>query len=281
LDDRETGERIARLEALLEELEGLEEPARSLATETVQSLVDLYGEAFARLIEGGHIGPEVADDELISHLLLVHDLHPVDLEARVRTALEEVRPYLGSHGGGVELLGVEDGVARLRLEGSCDGCPSSTATVRLAIEDAIRKAAPDIEAVEAEGVAEPKPQLLQVGSLRRPEPESRAAAWSTVGSLPQLAGGGTLAKEVAGEPLLFARLDGAYYAYRDRCTACSHVLVEARLEGDVLICAGCGNRYDVRRAGRCLDSPGAHLEPVPLLTTDSGLVKVALPAAVA
>ena len=70
-------------------------------------------------------------------------------------ALDRVRPYLGSHAGGVEYLGVdEDGVAHLRLEGSCDGCPSSTVTVRLAVEDAVVEAAPEVIAVEVEGVAE-------------------------------------------------------------------------------------------------------------------------------
>ena len=68
----------------------------------------------------------------------------------MREALEEVRPYLESHGGDVELLAVEDGVVRLRMQGSCSGCPSSAMTLKLAIEDAIRKHAPEVEQIEAE-----------------------------------------------------------------------------------------------------------------------------------
>ncbi len=75
----------------------------------------------------------VADDPQVEGLLLLHDLHPLDVDARIQRALDRVRPYLGSHAGGVEYLGVTDGVARLRLEGSCHGCPSSTVTVQLAI----------------------------------------------------------------------------------------------------------------------------------------------------
>jgi len=82
----------------------------------------------------------------------------VDVETRVARALEEVRPYLQSHGGNVELLGIDGGVARLRLQGSCQGCPSSIMTLKLAIEEAIRKAAPDLEGIEAEGLAEPPPR---------------------------------------------------------------------------------------------------------------------------
>src|SRR4028119_1047027 len=81
----------------------------------------------------------VAEDELVSHLLLLHGLHPLDLETRVVRALEEVRPYLKSHGGNVELLGVEGGVARLRMQGSCSGCPSSTLARKTAIRGAIQK----------------------------------------------------------------------------------------------------------------------------------------------
>ena len=88
------------------------------------------------------------------------DLHPIDAETRVKGALDEVRPYLESHGGDVELLGVGEGTVRLRLEGSCSGCPSSAMTLKLAIEDAIHKAAPEVESAEAGGA---------LGARLRPE----------------------------------------------------------------------------------------------------------------
>lgn len=152
-------ERVARVEALLGAIES--DPR---AIEAVQAVVDLYGEALARIVAGA----DPVEDDLVSHLLLVHDLHPVDVETRVRQALEDVRPYLGSHGGDVELLGVEDGVARLRLAGTCNGCPSSTVTLKNAIEEALLKAAPDLDRIDAEGVAEPSTALVQIGSLQCP-----------------------------------------------------------------------------------------------------------------
>jgi Fe-S cluster biogenesis protein NfuA len=151
-------ELLERADALLGAIEG--DPK---ALEAVQAVTDLYGEALARILAGA----DPVEDELVSQLLLVHDLHPVDIETRCRHALEEVRPYLGSHGGDVELLGVEGGVARLRLAGTCNGCPSSTITLKNAIEEALLKAAPDLERIEAEGVAEPSP-LVQIGSLTCP-----------------------------------------------------------------------------------------------------------------
>jgi Fe-S cluster biogenesis protein NfuA/nitrite reductase/ring-hydroxylating ferredoxin subunit len=272
---------VGRIEELLERLEALPDPAaRDVALETVQALLELYGEGLGRIVEA--VGPEqareLAGDELVEHLLLLHGVHPVGVEARVREALDGVRPYLGSHGGDVELLGVEDGVARIRMQGSCEGCPASAATVKLAIEDAVLKAAPDVDRVEAEGGGEPAPPpLLQIEMIKPVAPEG---SWAQAGALPQLKGGGTLLKEVAGEPLLFLRLDGTHYAYRPRCPACEASLEEAALDGAELTCAGCGRRYDARRAGRGLDDPQLHLEPVPLLTDEAGLVRVALQAGV-
>jgi Fe-S cluster biogenesis protein NfuA len=160
MEDREVRKRVTRVEDLLDAIADDER-----ATETVQAVIDLYGEALSRLLAGA----DPTEDALLSQLLLVHDLHPVALETRVQRALDDVRPYLGSHGGDVELLGVESGVARLRLGGTCNGCPSSRVTLKNAIEEAILKAAPDLERIEAEGVADPaEPALLQIASLQCP-----------------------------------------------------------------------------------------------------------------
>src|SRR5215211_5164004 len=212
LDEGQLKERVGRLETLLEEIESFEDPeARAKTAELVQTLLELYGEGLGRIVECvGRLGSEdlkdeLLGDELITHLLLLHGLHPVDVETRVLGALDEVRPYLESHGGNVQFLGIGDGVARVRLEGSCDGCPSSTMTLKLAIEEAVQKAAPELEGVEAEGVAEPpKPTMAFVAAptLRKKKehlPEEKgASSWRTVGEL-NLPGGRMLAKVVSGE----------------------------------------------------------------------------------
>jgi Fe-S cluster biogenesis protein NfuA/nitrite reductase/ring-hydroxylating ferredoxin subunit len=291
LDDQGLQERVARMETLLGEIEALEDPAaRSKAAEVVGVLLDLYGEGLARMMEVVAEGEErektfeaFAGDDLVAHLLLLHGLHPLDLETRVIGALDEVRPYLQSHGGNVELIGIESNVARLRLEGSCDGCPSSTMTLKLAIEEAVQKAAPDLEGIEAEGVAEPKPapNFVAGPTLRRKKKkaEENGAAWMAVGEV-VLSGGEMLAREISGEPVLFVKLANDLYAYRNLCPGCGQSLDGGNLRVADLGCPGCGRRYDVRRAGRCLDDPGLHLEPVPLLVGEEGTVKIALPSAV-
>ncbi|GIG56277.1 thioredoxin [Longispora fulva] len=156
-----TGTRIERLVA------ESTDPAR--ADELVRLLVGLYGEALTRIAAVARdtgVLERLAADPVVSELLVVHDLHPRDTTQRVTAALEEVRPYLGSHAGGVELLGVDDdGVVRLRLEGTCHGCPSSTVTATTAIETAVRRAAPEVTRVDVEGTVAPPPvggNLLQI-----------------------------------------------------------------------------------------------------------------------
>ncbi|MEP6956794.1 MAG: NifU family protein, partial [Chthoniobacterales bacterium] len=105
---------------------------------------------------------ELGDDELVSSLLLVHGLHPLDLESRVRNALEKVGPRLAQHGGSVDLLGVtRDGVVRLRLAGNCHGCPSSILTLKFSIEEAIYAAAQDVTSLEVEGTTPLAPATAQ------------------------------------------------------------------------------------------------------------------------
>lgn len=293
LDDQEVRERVGRIESLLGEIESLkDQEARTKTAEMVQVLLELYGEGLSRILDVVSRRDEglldaLLEDELISHLLLLHGLHPTDLEARVLGALDEVRPYLESHGGNVQFLGIEGDVARVRLEGSCDGCPSSTMTLKLAIEEAIQKAAPELEGVEAEGVAEPPPEPTTtfvagptLSRKRKKQPEENgASSWTVVADL-DLSTGAMLAREVSGEPVLFLKLGEDVFAYHDLCPGCGGQMERGDLEGAVLACPGCRNRYDVRHAGRSLDASGPYLEPVPLLVDEEGTVKVARPSAV-
>jgi Fe-S cluster biogenesis protein NfuA len=168
--------RIAQIEGLIQKIENLPDAeARASAVALVQALMEFHGAGLERMMEiiadsseGGYaVFDSFARDDLVGSLLLLYGLHPLSLEARVMQALDKVRPYLDSHGGNVELLGVDDGVVRLRMQGSCKSCPSSSLTLKLAIEEAIYAAAPDVVSIEAEGVVEelpvPKSGFVQIG----------------------------------------------------------------------------------------------------------------------
>lgn len=281
-----------RIEEILGFLRTADSRCAASAEELTGLLVGLYGDGLSRIVatldEAGPPGAELlarlTEDPLVESLLLLHDLHPLDVDARVQRALDQVRPYLGSHAGGVEYLGVADGVARLRLEGSCHGCPSSTVTVRLAIEDAVKNAAPEVTEVSVEGMTEPpaaSPPLLQIG--RRPDDTGPGGegAWVT---LPGIGPPSSrpVSASAGGVPVLVCAVRGTLYAYRDACPACGASMAGGHLDREVLTCP-CGTRYDVRAAGRGLgDGPGSglHLDPLPLLTDSAG-VRVAVPVAVA
>jgi Fe-S cluster biogenesis protein NfuA/nitrite reductase/ring-hydroxylating ferredoxin subunit len=259
----------SRIEELLGQIRDRGDPTiAETAEEVVRLVVELYGAGLERTVELA--GPEVLDrlleDELVASLLVLHDLHPKDTETRVLEALDQVRPYLGSHAGGVDFLGVDpEGVVRLRLQGSCDGCPSSTMTVKLAIERAIEEAAPEVTAIEVENLTrEKEPKLLQIQPLRRD--------WEVVQGLEHLVAGGLTAVEVAGAGVVVCSVGAELYAYRDRCPACAAELAAgAALEADVLACGSCRQRFSVRLAGRGVDRPELHLVPLPLLSGDGGV----------
>ncbi len=297
---RAAGERI---ESLLDASSAGGAVARERAEQLVREVSDLYGAGLERIIEiaasrSHSLVEELARDDLVASLMLVHGLHPHDVETRVRTALDSVRPYLGSHGGDVELIAVDDGVVQLRLTGSCKTCPSSSVTLELAVKDAVQAAAPEttdivVIATEAPSTA----GMISADSLMSHVHSAPHAmgSWIAVPELADLLPGEIGGFSVAGLPILACRLGDDLYAYRDRCPACTNSLAGAQLQrrfggaiGDaVLRCPVCHAHYSVKSAGAALDNAesgatgdtheGDHLDPLPVLVRD-GVLSVAIPA---
>lgn len=149
----------ARIDALLEELSRSAGPVVwPRVEELMQRTVELYGAGLERILgyataagaDAGRLTGSMEADALVSSLLALHGLHPRSTRQRVEGALEEVRPYLASHAGGVELLGVDGDTVHLRMTGTCDGCPASGVTLEHAIREAIARAAPEIASVRLE-----------------------------------------------------------------------------------------------------------------------------------
>lgn len=267
---RDEGERI---EQLLAELRGLAGPqAMARIEELVGRIVGLYGRGLEHVL--GHLREagalektllgRLCADELVSSLLVLHGLHPATAQERIERALEEVRPYLGSHAGGVELLEVSaEGVARIRLVGSCDGCPSSKATVEHTLRKAIEAAAPELQGIEVEGARSPRMQLA-------PGPSVPDAGWTLLGRAYLPRPGERRVVDVRGVKVLLLGVGERHLAYRDRCPACGARLDGATLSGETLTC-GCGASFDVGRGGRPLSGEGPPLTALPLLPAEEGL----------
>jgi Fe-S cluster biogenesis protein NfuA/nitrite reductase/ring-hydroxylating ferredoxin subunit len=278
-----------RVDELLGEFAG-DPHLAGTAEDLVRTLVEFYDDGLARFVElvadrpgGDDIIRAASADAVIAGMLVLHDLHPETTYERVSAALERVRPYLGSHAGDVELLGVDDGIVRLRLAGSCNGCPSSSVTVKLAIEHAIEEAAPEVSRVDVEGVAAPplprgvggpggRTMLPMLGTPAS-APAAAPRTWISLDT-GDVAPGTLAAMAIGGANSILANIDGALYAYRDRCPGCGGVVHTGAIDGSLLQCDGCDERFDLRRAGA--GARDLHLEPLPLLT-EGGIVRVAVP----
>jgi Fe-S cluster biogenesis protein NfuA/nitrite reductase/ring-hydroxylating ferredoxin subunit len=299
-EDR-AAELVERVQQLQAELDSAPDSVtRALAEELVSSVVQMYGAGLERIIaavrDAGEAGERVAaqltEDQLVSTLMLIHDLHPVPLADRVQAALDSVRPYMESHGGNVELLSLEDGIARIHLRGSCSDCAASSVTLELAIKQALEDAAPDLAGLEVEGVApqtmggtglpmvtgsapsglgEPSGMELPVVMSPPPAPPS----WFEVHSAGAFEHGSLARVAIAGHDLVIANVDGTLLAYRDVCAGCGAPLHDGSLDAGTLACPNCGRSFFLPRAGRSLDDERIQLEPIPLLSED-GRVKVAL-----
>jgi Fe-S cluster biogenesis protein NfuA/nitrite reductase/ring-hydroxylating ferredoxin subunit len=277
-------ELLERVQRLSERVERLDDPeARDTAQQLVAAILEMHGAGLATigavLDEAGPAG-EVAKaklvaDPVVASLLLIHDLHPVPLEQRVGEALEEVRPYMESHDGNVELLGVEDGVVRLRLAGSCDGCPASASTLELAIKEALEKAAPDLAGLEVEGLVEemPPPSGIDLPVIQNGNGDL-GSRWLSLDA-PKPSAGEVSRVEVGGTAIALANVGESLLAFRDRCAACGEPIAAGRLKGGVLGCPSCERRFYLPRAGRSMDEERLLLEPVPLLES-GGAVTVAV-----
>lgn len=285
-----------RIQALLDASAAGGPVARERAERLIGEVTDLYGAALHQvmriaLAETPALAEAFAADDLVASLLLVHGIHPHGVRRRVEDALDRVRPYLGSHGGDVHLLDVVDGpdgcTARLQFAGSCRSCPSSAVTLELAVEDAVRASAPEIDSIEvvaaepeSGGAVIPADSLLNRLHVKQHGP----AAWYPVPDFAELEPGEVGGFRVAGATVVACRVDDRLFAYHDRCGSCAESLAGAALHRQMgsrtvlLRCPRCHAHFDVAAAGACVDGngqAGKPLQPIPLLERD-GVLSMAL-----
>ena len=163
VNGKDLREDIQRIGGLVQEIESIADPAVRAATkDLVQSLMDLHGaaleEALDIVADAGEAGMNIIDrlgrDSLVSSVLILYGLHPEELETRVVKAVDKVRPQLRKQGCEVELLAVNDGAIRLRVETGSHTCGSTAKTLQATLEGAMYDAAPDLTSLVIEGFEE-------------------------------------------------------------------------------------------------------------------------------
>lgn len=262
-------------------LERMEEIEDEKAREEVFALLEgidvLHRQGIGRILDliGSLGGPkaveQISQDPIVHTLLEMYDLPEEDERIRVERALEDVYPYFESHGGKLEVLGVENGRVRVRLSGSCEGCPGTATTLGRVVEEALREGFPGFTELVAEEPPPPAPKnIVQLGRrpLRRPR-------WASAGWMEDFEPGVMQARRLEDVSLLLVLLDdGEVYAYRDGCPSGGILTLQlGEVHGSILVCPWHGCRYDLR-TGKREDAEGKLLV-LPVAVQD-GEVRVAL-----
>ncbi len=150
---------ISRIASLVEELEQLpENPARERARALVQAVLEMHAAGLARILELAAAHPdgpafidELCADPMVTLLMSLHELHPSDVETRVRAAVDGLKPVLLDEGVAIELDRASEGTARVRLR-AAGAIRASDARIRARMEAAMAGAAPEIAAIEIDGL---------------------------------------------------------------------------------------------------------------------------------
>jgi Fe-S cluster biogenesis protein NfuA/nitrite reductase/ring-hydroxylating ferredoxin subunit len=276
---------VAELETLVATLERDGDERALLLLQLIDAI---HRPAFELLLAGN------ADHPLATAVLAMYDLVPLDEHTQVEEALDEIRPYIESHGGALELLEVDGGVVHVRMSGSCHGCAASAMTLRRGIETKLRERIPWFEEIVAhDPVDEPAPagalpmvqvdpraataaaaggggELLQIAQLKRP-------VFVDVGAFAELAPGEMKVAHVDEHEILVLNVDGEPYAFRNVCPVDGrNPLDGGRLSDSVLVCPWHNCAYDARSGKRVDDELGQpSLAVVPIAVSGEGVMRIA------
>jgi Fe-S cluster biogenesis protein NfuA/nitrite reductase/ring-hydroxylating ferredoxin subunit len=274
----------------------LDDAARDVALEVKDATEAFHREALVTIVQHLKADPrgkellfELVDDEAVYGLLTLHGIVRTPPLLRAQQALASVRPYLESHGGDVELVDIDDGVAKVRLLGSCNGCSMSSQTLTNAVQTALVDNVPEIAGIEVVPT-EPEPALIPPESLfRRPggdaatngvngtSPGAVASApaaaqhdpmatgrdgWVRGPALLELPDPGLVRADIDGNSFIVVRDGGVITAFRNECGHLGLELDDAEVGRGRVVCEHHGFQFDVM-TGAGLTDPGAGLDPIP------------------
>jgi len=178
-DDSLMVERASTIEESVRKLEAAEDrPLQAIARELVRALMDLHRDGLERVMEQARqAGPpglalidRLCDDEVVRHLLVLHDLHPQNLDQRVHEAVEKIRPGVTAKGGTIERVAVGDAggvTVTLRVVDGGSGCGSPAATLDAVVREAIYEVAPDAVSVVVDVLEPSSAAFVPIASIRR------------------------------------------------------------------------------------------------------------------
>jgi hypothetical protein len=184
-DSQEFRDQIARIEGLIGSIESAADPAlRATARNLVQAVLDLHAAAIDRVLEitskagepGAAILRSLSEDELVSSLLVLYDLHPEDFATRVNRGIEKARQAVTPRDAALEVLAIDSGTVRLRIETRGHTCGSTLSDLETLVREALLAAAPDAAEVIIETRRDqPASTFVPLATLQATSGSSRSA----------------------------------------------------------------------------------------------------------
>ncbi len=266
--------RPSDLASLLRDVETLEEvfqhwdgQQRGAVHAYRESIEELHREAIRRIIATVKQEPagvaklkEALGDEVVYSVLRHLGLVKASLQERVEEALNAVRPMLASHGGDVELVGVEaPGTVTVRFLGACDGCPASQLTFVAGVKAAIQERCPEIEHIEEVRGLSSVPTDSKVVQFVSPFAINATGDWLAAAALDEIPLGEVLRREIGGHDVLLSRNGAVVSAFENACAHLGMPIDGGEVSGGVLTCPHHGFRY-LLESGECLTAPEVQLE---------------------
>jgi nitrite reductase/ring-hydroxylating ferredoxin subunit/Fe-S cluster biogenesis protein NfuA len=257
---------IARLEAIVS---GWDE-SQALTVQALKSAIeDLHREALKRMIRALKDDPaagarlrEALGDPVVYGVLHFHGLIKAPLEERLKKALDEVKPALAGHGGGIELVAIKPpDTVEVRLTGSCHGCPASGQTLSEGVEKAIRSHCPEIVHVKqvSRGAPEASPDGTSTIHFISPFALHAKSGWVDAGTLGEIAEGGVTERRIKGRSVLLARRGDHLSCFDNSCAHLGMPLEMGEVRDGVITCSYHGFQYLIE-TGECLTAPEVQLK---------------------
>jgi nitrite reductase/ring-hydroxylating ferredoxin subunit/Fe-S cluster biogenesis protein NfuA len=277
-----------RVDRAVGEVRGLPEDARRRALALKAAVEEVHKVGLTTIVRALKADPrgkellfELVDDPAVRMLFAMHGLIRADVRTRAQRVIEMVRPRIQSHGGDVTLVDVEDGIALVRLSGSCTGCSMSAVTLRYTVEDALKEQCPEITAVR-QLPAEPGEDqgqghddghsapvtVIQIGLPTRPG-HLATSGWFAGPPVEQMSDERAVAVETPVGNVLLIKTKGGVRAYRNACAHQGLPLEGGMVDADAgtITCPWHGFRFDCD-SGECLTAPSAQLEQFPVRVED-------------
>lgn len=276
LEQRSSDDSAAELNRLAMSIASLEtivaswDDSHQMTVQALKTAIeDLHKDALKRLIRVLKDDPasmvhlrEALNDRVVYGVLRYHGLVRESIQERLQKALDEVRPFMHTHGGDVELVALKlPDTIEIRLIGSCHGCPASSQTLSEGVEKAVRAHCPEILHINqvSKGAPEAKKDGTQTVYFVSPFALHAKAGWIDAAALEDVPEGGVTERKIKDRSVLLSRRGSEVSCFDNSCAHLGMPLEMGEVSGGVITCSYHGFQY-LLETGECLTAPEVQLK---------------------